>query len=90
MKKVEPENSAFAILNLDSVTAKQSNLDIATDRTKTSFKSRFKINPPKELFKRKKNEKLSKNDEIVGPFYIDPYLMDKFRSPKKCKLTTHI
>lgn len=59
----------------------------APDEDKSKdFKSRFKISQPKELFKRKKNEKLSKYDALVGPFYIDPYLMDKFRSPKKCKL----
>ncbi|KAG4073557.1 hypothetical protein HA402_000781 [Bradysia odoriphaga] len=49
-----------------------------------TMKNRFEVIKPKELFKRKKNEKISKYDEIVGPFYVDPNLMDKFRSPKKC------
>lgn len=54
-----------------------------------TMKNRFEVIKPKELFKRKKNEKMSKYDEIVGPFYVDPNLMDKFRSPKKCKRYTH-
>ncbi len=49
-----------------------------------TMKNRFEVIKPKELFKRKKNEKISKYDEIVGPFYVDPNLMDKLRSPKKC------
>lgn len=59
--------------------------DLVTERPIT-MKNRFEVIKPKELFKRKKNEKMSKYDEIVGPFYVDPYLMDKFRSPKKCKM----
>lgn len=47
-------------------------------------------NEPKILFQRKKNETLSKYDEILGPFYIDPLLMDKFRSPKKCKFIFYV
>lgn len=54
-----------------------------TARSK-SLSAIFKKSEPKELFKRKKNEKLSKYDNIVGPFYLDPKLMDKFRSPKNC------
>lgn len=63
--------------------------DLDTGR-KVTMKNRFELTKPKELFKRKKNEKISKNDEIVGPFYIDPNLMDKFRSPKKCKFKNTI
>lgn len=48
------------------------------------MKARFQVSQPKKLFQRSKNERLSKEDEVVGPFYIDPNLMDKFRSPKKC------
>lgn len=59
--------------------------DLVTERPIT-MKNRFEVIKPKELFKRKKNEKMSKYDEIVGPFYIDPNLMDKFRSPKKCRM----
>lgn len=57
--------------------------NLVTERPIT-MKNRFEVIKPKELFKRKKNEKISKYDEIVGPFYVDPNLMDKFRSPKKC------
>lgn len=57
--------------------------EVNVDRI-TTMKNRFDLIKPKELFKRKKNEKTSKYDEIVGPFYVDPKLMDKFRSPKKC------
>lgn len=57
--------------------------NLETDRPIT-MRNRFELTKPKELFKRKKNEKISKYDEIVGPFYVDPNLMDKFRSPKKC------
>ncbi|KAJ6643216.1 hypothetical protein Bhyg_08173 [Pseudolycoriella hygida] len=58
--------------------------DSTTERPIT-MRNRFEVIKPKELFKRKKNEKISKYDEIVGPFYVDPNLMDKFRSPKKYK-----
>lgn len=69
-----PRNVA---VNEEPITAR-------TDRTK-SIKGRFQATQPKKLFQRSKNERLSKEDEIDGPFYIDPCLMDKFRSPKKCK-----
>lgn len=59
--------------------------DLVTERPIT-MKNRFEVIKPKELFKRKRNEKISKYDEIVGPFYVDPNLMDKFRSPKKCNM----
>lgn len=55
------------------------------DRAK-SLRSRFAKSQPRKLFQRSRNERLSKLDELLGPFYIDPNLMDKFRSPKKCKL----
>lgn len=40
--------------------------------------------------KRKLNYKLSRYDEYVGPFYIDPELCEKFRQPKKCMLLQNI
>lgn len=67
-----------------NVSVNEEPITARTDRTK-SMKGRFQASQPKKLFQRSKNERLSKEDEIDGPFYIDPYLMDKFRSPKKCK-----
>lgn len=55
------------------------------DRAK-SLRSRFAKSQPRKLFQRSRNERLSRMDELLGPFYIDPNLMDKFRSPKKCEL----
>lgn len=54
------------------------------DTKSRTLSSIIKKTEPRELFKRKKNEKLSNYDNLVGPFYIDPKLMDKFRVPKKC------
>lgn len=54
------------------------------DTKSKTVSSIIKKTEPKELFKRKKNERLSNYDNLVGPFYIDPKLMDKFRVPKKC------
>lgn len=36
------------------------------------------------LFRKKKNKRLKKMDEIEGPLYIDPFLSEKLRNPKKC------
>lgn len=36
---------------------------------------------PEKLFNRKKNQKLYRNEEFLGPYYIDPYFMDKLRNP---------
>lgn len=37
-----------------------------------------------KLFKRKKNQKLRKLEDVDGPLYIDPQINDKLENPRKC------
>lgn len=69
-------------INILNIQEKSNGLIDTKSKTLSSI---IKKTEPKELFRRKKNEKLSNYDNLVGPFYIDPKLMDKFRTPKKCK-----
>lgn len=36
------------------------------------------------LFKRKKNKKLGRLDELVGPLYVDPQINEKLANPRNC------
>lgn len=40
-----------------------------------------------KLFKRKKNQKLRRLEDVVGPLYIDPKVNDKLENPRKCMQT---
>lgn len=37
------------------------------------------------VYKPKKNEKFSKSDERIGPYYIDPEQMEKMNDPTRCE-----
>lgn len=52
----------------------------------TTLKDFNKSSKPDPLFRRFKMHRSSRTDDLMGPFYTDPYLMDKFRTPSKCKL----
>lgn len=71
--------------NYDELQSAEATTAVAEDPDRAkSLRSRFAKSQPRKLFQRSRNERLSKLDELLGPFYIDPNLMDKFRSPKKC------
>lgn len=40
---------------------------------------------PPAILKNLRINRASRYDDLIGPFYTDPELMDKFRSPWKCK-----
>lgn len=78
----DPVDLQNLAIQLDPLECRSDAAD--TDRAR-SLRSRFAISQPRKLFERNRNERLSRQyDNIDGPFYIDPNLMDKFRSPKKC------
>lgn len=39
-----------------------------------------------KLFRRQKNFRFRKQDDVEGPLYIDPHLIDKMEKPNKCNL----
>lgn len=79
----DPVDLQNLAIQLDPLEHRSDTAD--TDRAR-SLRSRFARSQPRKLFERNRNERLSRHyDNIDGPFYIDPNLMDKFRSPKKCK-----
>lgn len=42
----------------------------------------------KKLFRRGKNFRFRKLDDVEGPLYIDPHLIDKLEQTNKCNLHT--
>lgn len=42
-----------------------------------------------KLFRRRKNNRLRRPDDVEGPLYTDPNLAEKLRDPRKCKSLIH-
>lgn len=37
-----------------------------------------------KLFRRRKNYRVRKLDDVEGPLYTDPFIAEKLKNPKKC------
>lgn len=80
-KKIpDPVDLQHLSIKLDRLEVRSD--DTGTDRTRSMRMRSVKIRPQK-LFERKRNERLPKDDNLDGPFYIDPELMDHLRSHEK-------